>query len=266
MELLILIEACVDSVESARAALAGGADRLELCDNLIEGGTTPSAGMIAACRDAIPLPLFVMIRSRGGDFICSDDEAGVMRRDVESAVALGAGGIVTGALTAAGEVDERCMRALVAAAGAVPVTFHRAFDVCRDRRAGLDTLARLGVRRILTSGGAATALEGAGEIRRLVHQADARLTIVAGGGINELNARQLVEATGVREIHVRCAAEIAGAGPWNPDIRFRRALDLDERSRLVSDAARVRLVRDQTSHDSLTDPSPPRIAGAGPGR
>ena len=119
----MLIEACVDSIESARAALAGGADRLELCDNLIEGGTTPSAGMIAVCRDAVPLPLFVMIRPRGGDFVVSDDEAGVMRRDVVSAVALGAGGIVSGALTAAGDIDEPRVQALVEAAGAVPVTW-----------------------------------------------------------------------------------------------------------------------------------------------
>ena len=256
----------MDSVESARAALAGGADRLELCDNLIEGGTTPSADMIAVCRDAVPLPLFVMIRPRGGDFVCDDVEARVMRRDVESAVALGASGIVAGALTTAGEVDERRLQTLVEAAGGVPVTFHRAFDVCRDRSAALDTLARLGVRRVLTSGGAATALEGADEIRRLLHHADGQLTIMAGGGINELNARQVVEATGVSEIHVRCAAAVAGAGPWNPAIRFRRAADLDERGRLVSDAARLRLVRDQTSHDSLTDSAPPRIAGAGPGR
>ena len=242
----------MDSVESARAALAGGADRLELCDNLIEGGTTPSAGMVAACREVVPLPLFVMIRTRGGDFVVSDDEAGVMRRDVASAVALGAGGIVSGALTAAGEVDELRVRALVEAAGAVPVTFHRAFDVCRNRTAALDTLARLGVRRVLTSGGATTALEGAEGIRRLVRHADGRVTIVAGGGINESNARQVVEATGVREIHVRCASAIPGSGPWNPAIRFRRASDLDERSRLVSDSARLRLVRDQTSHDSLT--------------
>jgi copper homeostasis protein len=243
----------VDSVESARAALAGGADRLELCDNLIEGGTTPSAGMIAACRDVVPLPLYVMIRSRGGDFVVSEDEGGVMRRDVTSAVALGAAGIVTGALTHTGDVDEPRMRELVEAAGAVPVTFHRAFDVCRDRGAALDTLARLGVRRVLTSGGAATALEGADEIRRLVRQANGHLTIVAGGGINELNARQLVEATGVREIHVRCTAAVPGTGPWNPAIRFRRAPDLDERSRLVSDSVRLRLLRDQTSHDSVTD-------------
>jgi copper homeostasis protein len=207
-----------------------------------------------------------MIRPRGGDFVCDDDEAAVMRRDVEGAVTLGAGGIVTGVLTPAGDVDERRLQALVEAAGTVPVTFHRAFDVCRDRTAALDTLARLGVRQVLTSGGAATALEGAGEIRRLVRQAEGRLTIVAGGGINELNARQVVEATGVREIHVRCASAVAGTGPWNPAIRFRRAPGLDERSRLVSDAARLRLVRDQTSHDSLTDSLPPRIAGSGPGR
>ena len=200
----------MDSVESARAALAGGADRLELCDNLVEGGTTPSAGMIAACRDAVPLPLFVMIRSRGGDFVCSDDEAGVMRRDVESAVALGAGGIVTGALTAAGEVDERCMRALVEAAGTVPVTFHRAFDVCRDRSAALDTAgaprgppgSHLRRRRPRSRAPAKSAASSA--------RPTAELTIVAGGGINELNARQVVEASGVGEIHVRCAAAVPG--------------------------------------------------------
>jgi copper homeostasis protein len=236
----------VDSVESARAALAGGADRLELCDNLVEGGTTPSAGTIAVCVAKVALPVFVLVRPRGGDFVYDETEAAVMLRDVATARELGALGIVTGALTAPGDVDEPLMRALVDAAGPLPVTFHRAFDVCRDRDAALATLLRLGVRRVLTSGGAATALDGAPEIHRLSALAGDRLAILAGGGVNESNARELVLETGVREIHVRCADQMVGRsyGPGNPAIRFRRMPDLAETARLVTDAGRISRVRE----------------------
>jgi copper homeostasis protein len=238
----------VDSVESARAAHEGGADRLELCDNLVEGGTTPSAGMIAVCAASVALPLFVLVRPRGGDFVYDATAAAVMQRDIAAARELGAAGIVTGALTAAGDVDESLLAALVAAAGPLPVTFHRAFDVCRDRDTALASLAALRVRRVLTSGGAATAVEGAAEIRRLAAAAAAaggRLTLLAGGGINESNARELVAASGVNEIHVRCAGEVAGAGRSSPAIRFRRLVEMPETSRLVTVAARVREVRRQ---------------------
>src|SRR5687768_11521262 len=128
----VLVEACVDSVASALAAERGGAGRVELCDNLFDGGTTPSAGMITAVKATVHIPVFVIVRPRGGGFVYSDAEIGVMRLDIEVARILGADGIVIGALTRDGQVDAAQLEPLVAAAGKLPVTFHRAFDLVGD--------------------------------------------------------------------------------------------------------------------------------------
>jgi len=244
----VLVEACVDAIDAALEAEWGGADRLELCGELLQGGVTPSHGLIEAVWDQISIPLFVLIRPRTGDFLYTSDELDVMERDIRVARSLHVDGIVAGALTTDGEVDVAAMRCILDAARPMEVTFHRAFDVCRDRDTALASLAALGVRRVLTSGGAATAVEGAAEIRRLAAAAAAaggRLTLLAGGGINESNARELVAASGVNEIHVRCAGEVAGAGRSSPAIRFRRLVEMPETSRLVTVAARVREVRRQ---------------------
>ena len=177
----ILVEACVDSVDSAIAAERGGAHRLELCDALVDGGTTPSAGMIAAVKAAVSIPVFVIIRPRGGGFVYSDAEADVMRRDAEVAGTLGADGIVVGALQPDARVDVRRTRALIDAARGLSVTFHRAFDLVRDRYEALDVLASAGVTRVLTSGGALTALLGAD--KSLDRQAGHLACPVAGVGI-----------------------------------------------------------------------------------
>ena len=199
----ILVEACVDSVASALAAQRGGASRIELCDNLVEGGTTPSAGTIALCRDRLRIPIYVMIRPRGGDFCYSPVELDVMRRDIAAAHALGADGVVLGLLRPDGTVDRRRTRALIALARPLDVTFHRAIDVARDPIAALDDLLALGVDRVLTSGQARPALAGACVIAALVERAAGRLEVLAGGGVDETNAREVVARTGVREIHVR---------------------------------------------------------------
>ena len=148
----ILIEACVDSVASSIAAERGGARRLELCDALFDGGTTPSAGMIAACKDAVSIPVFVMIRPRGGSFVYSDAERDVMRRDIVVARELGADGVVIGGLRPDGIVDLTLVRYLVQAAHDLPVTFHRAFDLTPDLDASLESLAYAGVLAIVGSG------------------------------------------------------------------------------------------------------------------
>jgi copper homeostasis protein len=145
----ILIEACVDSVPSALAAEAGGAGRVELCDNMIEGGTGPSAGTIEEAKARLRIPVFVMIRPRGGDFLYSDVEYDVMRRDIAHARALGVDGVVLGLRDRDGNVDVARTRALVDAARPLPVTFHRAFDVARDPDRALDALLGLGVERVL---------------------------------------------------------------------------------------------------------------------
>src|SRR2546425_4916267 len=196
----VLVEACVDSVESALAAARGGAHRIELCANLVEGGTTPSAGTLAVCRARLEIPIFVLIRPRGGDFLYSAAELAVMLEDVKQAKETGAQGIVTGVLRADGEIDQDRTGELIAAARPLRVTFHRAFDVCRDAGRALETLIALGVERVLTSGQAATAPEGAEAIAGLVRRAAGRIAVLPGGGVTEGNVAALVRATGVTEI------------------------------------------------------------------
>jgi copper homeostasis protein len=156
----VLIEACVDAIDAALEAASGGAGRLELCGELLQGGVTPSAGLIGAVRDRVKIPLFVLIRPRTGDFLYSADERDVMLRDVALAKALGADGVVIGALAANGDVDIATTRALLDAARPMQVTFHRAFDFARDQDVATEALLNLGVDRVLTSGGAPSALEG----------------------------------------------------------------------------------------------------------
>ena len=211
----ILVEACVDSIESALAAARGGAHRLELCANLIEGGTTPSAGTLAVCRARLDIPIFVLIRPRGGDFLYSAAELAVMLEDIRRAQQTGAQGVVTGVLRADGEIDADRTGELIAAARPLHVTFHRAFDVCRDASRALETLVALGVERVLSSGQAATAPEGAETIARLVRQAAGRIGVLPGGGVTPDNAAALVRATGVTEVH------LTGAGVHQSGMTFR---------------------------------------------
>jgi copper homeostasis protein len=193
-------------VASALAAQGGGAGRIELCAGLLEGGTTPSAGMIAAVREQVGIPLFVLIRPRSGDFVYDDSELAVMRRDIATARDLGANGIVIGALQPDGTVDAERTGALMDAARPLAVTFHRAFDFARDAMEALDAVSALDIDRVLTSGCAATALDGIATLTELVRRADGRPGIVAAGDITEDNVARIVRVTGVREVHVRAAA------------------------------------------------------------
>ena len=204
---MILVEAAVETLESALAAERAGADRIELCVNLNDGGTTPSTGLTAAVVEGAQLPVFVLIRPRAGDFVYSDDEIDLMSRDVETAGIIGIAGIVTGALTSKRTVDVEQTRALVNAAAGGPVTFHRAFDSTINMPDGLEQLIDLGVSRVLTSGGAATAVEGADVIAALVDQARDRIAIIAGGGIREHNVGDVIARTGVHEVHARFVDE-----------------------------------------------------------
>ncbi len=207
----ILIEACVDAIDAARQAERGGAGRLELCGELLQGGVTPSAGLIGAVRERVKIPLFVLIRPRTGDFLYSADERDVMLRDIALARSLSADGVVIGALTAEGAVDVETTRALIDAARPMQVTFHRAFDFARDQDAALSALLTLGIDRVLTSGGAATALEGAGSLKRLVERAGDALTILAGGSVTASNVAEVVGASGVHEVHLRAAVRVESA-------------------------------------------------------
>jgi copper homeostasis protein len=197
----ILIEVCVDSVASAVAAERGGAKRIELCGDLLEGGITPSAGMIELVRARLSIALQVMIRPRGGDFCYTDDEFDIMQRDIETAKKLGADGVVFGILNANGTVDTERSRRLVASARPLNVTFHRAFDMSADLFRALEDVCDTGANRILTSGGQPTALEGLPPIAGLVKAAKGRIAIMPGGGVGDDNARHILEESGAREIH-----------------------------------------------------------------
>ena len=237
----MIVEACVDSVESALAAERGGAARLELCDALFDGGTTPSAGMIAACRERVSIPVFVIVRPRGGGFVYSDTELDVMQRDIVAARGLGADGVVIGALQADGTVHAGQVRSLVDTAGDLPVTFHRAFDFTPDLGAALESLIMCGVRRVLSSGGAPTASEGVPALASLVRQAGDRLVVMAGGGVKEENVRAIIEATGVREVHVRLTRLTrAPAPPGAARVKVRKALPEDEAAWEETDASRIK--------------------------
>lgn len=195
------LEISANSLGSALAAQAGGADRVELCENLGEGGTTPSYGTLAVARERLRIPLYVLIRPRGGDFLYDEPELAVMRADVEACVRLGCDGVVIGALDADGEVDAATCRELIAAAGSLGVTFHRAFDAARDQGRALEAAIALGCERILTSGGAADAWNGADRIAALVEQAAGRISLMAGAGVTVQNIVALAQRAVVGELH-----------------------------------------------------------------
>jgi copper homeostasis protein len=202
------VEICVGDLEGALAAQACGADRVELCADLAQGGTTPSVGTVAvALRLLRRVALRVMIRPRGGDFRVGRDEERVMLADLEAVRALPNPngielGVVFGATAGAG-LDLPLTRRLMAAAAPLPVTVHKAFDEIDDQLAAVDQLAALGVDAVLTSGAAPTAVEGADRIAELRRRAEGRLQVMAGGGIRAHNVRQVLARTGVSAVHLR---------------------------------------------------------------
>jgi copper homeostasis protein len=204
----VLVEAAVDSLDDALAALAGGAGRLELCARLDLGGTTPALALIERVAREARVPVLAMIRPRGGDFVYSPIEKETMHADVDAALRAGAAGVVLGALDRTGRVDAATTASLVRAAAGAPVPFHRAIDETPDPLAALDALIELGIARVLTSGGARSALEGADTLAELVRRAGDHIGVVAGGGVRGHNARLLIERTGVRELHARCEGDV----------------------------------------------------------
>jgi copper homeostasis protein len=238
-----LLEVCCASADFALQAQAAGADRVELCADLVQGGTTPSAGAIEVAVERLEIPVMVMIRPRGGDFLYSPSEVDVMLRDIEVAARLGARGVVFGALTPDGAVDAAVTRELVRAAGSLEVTFHRAFDLSRDLHHSLDALLEAGVHRVLTSAGRATVVEGLHVLSELVARAGDRLTVMPGGGIRPDNVEAVMAVAGVREIHV-------GASGWResrmghrvPGVPMGREYRPDEYLVEVADVTRVAAV------------------------
>jgi copper homeostasis protein len=197
----VLLEAAVETLDAALAAAEGGVHRLELCADLAHAGTTPDRQLLRACRAQLSIPSFVLVRPRPGDFVYSTTEHRVMLDQIQQAKDAGADGIVAGVLNTTNAIAEDRTAELLAAVRPLRFTFHRAFDACQDRAAALARLIALGVDRVLTSGGAATAPQGAEQIGRLVAQARGRIAILAGGGIDGGNVAKLVRDADVHEVH-----------------------------------------------------------------
>ena len=247
----LIVETPVYTVDGALAAAESGVDRLELCADYGEGGVTASAGMLGFLKSRLTIPVFAMIRPRGGDFVYGTDELSVMARDIGVLGSLGADGFVFGALTPAGEVDEAACAGLIAAAAGRPCTFHRAVDVAADPAEALEVIIRLGFRRVLTSGAADRVQDGLQLIASLHRIAAGRIIVMPGGGLEPQDVRSLIRlcdgAEALCEIHAGCRG-------YRPTLStFSRAsvrLSVDQLSStrvLTVDPDRVRAFREVTS-------------------
>lgn len=249
---LTILEACVDSTESAIIAADAGADRVELCADLIEGGTTPSAGSVAAAVNNVDADVMVMIRPRGGDFVYNQRELDIMRRDAEIAGELGATGVTLGCLTVDGNIDGNATRPLVEAARPMTVTFHRAFDVSRDPFESLKHLVQLGIDRLLTSGQQPSAIQGLDLIGELVAHAADQIIVMPGVGINSGNIIKVAMTTGAREFHIYTERRRASTMRFRRgDIPMGRSYEPNEYVVCEPDAAEIKAVA-QVLHRSLT--------------
>lgn len=230
-----LVEICLEDVGGAAVAAAGGADGLEVCAGLADGGTTPTIGFVRHCAEQAPgLEIRVLVRSRPGDFVHATQDVDVMVADIEATrAAVPAGtrlGFVVGTLAADGRVDADAVRRLVAASGDAPVTFHKAFDSVPDKPSALALLRDLGVTRVLTSGGAGPALDHLPALADLVRRGGDDVRIAVGGGVRPANVARIVAETGAREVHLRAPGSVASAG---------LSAGYDDGSRSVTSAAVV---------------------------
>lgn len=237
-----LVEICSNSVESCLAAQEGGADCVELCAGIPEGGTTPSYGEMITARDLLTdTRLNIIIRPRGGDFLYSPLEIKIMLEDIEMARVIGANGVVFGCLTPDGDIDVPTMRKLMDASEGLSVTFHRAFDVCRDPRKALEQLIELGCDRILTSGQQPNAEAGIPLLKELNKQAAQRIILLAGCGINETNIRRIAMETGIGEFHFSARERIKSEMQYrNEAVSMGGTVLINEYERDVTTAQRVK--------------------------
>jgi len=217
-----MLEICCDSVASALAAAQAGADRIELCETLAQGGVTPSAAKIKLAKARLAIPVFVLIRPRKADFLYSDLEFEIMLEDIRQAKALGADGIVSGVLDADGKLDAGRTRQLIEAAHPLPFTCHRAFDMCRDPLGTIDLLAELGARRILTSGQQPTALEGRDNLARFARHAADKLIIMACGELLPDNIGEICAIEALQEFHSAARVSVTS------QMRYRGAVNMGD--------------------------------------
>ena len=240
------IEICANSVESAAKAQEGGAYRVELCAGIPEGGTTPSFGEIRMARQLLQqTKLHVIIRPRGGDFLYTQLEQEIMLHDIKVARQLGADGVVFGCLTAEGNVDIPAMKKLMNAVGDMSVTFHRAFDMCRNPMEALEDIIELGCHRILTSGQEATAPAGIPLLKELIEKADGRIIIMPGCGVKPSNILELAEETGATEFHFSGRSSLESDMIYrNPKVSMGGTVKIEEYQRDVTD---VEIVKEAVS-------------------
>ena len=242
------LEICVDTIASVRVCASVGVDRIELCAGLVEGGTTPSSAFLRAARQAFPGKIMAMVRPRAGDFLYSDDEFAMMLDEIDGFRRDGADGIVFGILTADGAIDADRSRTVVERAKGMDVTFHRAFDVSRNLAESLETLIDLGVPRVLTSGGCPEVMAGLANLSSLVEQAAGRIAILPGGGVRPELIEEIIQRTGVSEIHLsgRCSEE-SPMQYRRPEIPMGAAKVPGEYERKVASAEIIRAAREASS-------------------
>jgi copper homeostasis protein len=236
-----IFEVCVYNYQSAFNAQVAGADRIELCDNMYEGGTTPSYGMITTVSSVLKIDINVMIRPRGGDFCYDDIEYEIMMEDIRKCKELNVNGVVFGILKPDGNIDIEKTSQLCMLAKPMSVTFHRAFDMTIDLMRSLDELTGIGIDRVLTSGGSNTAIEGIAAIRRFVDKSQNRIIIMPGSGINAENIKQISEMTGANEFHM------SGKMPVNSIMYYRKngismggIKEIDEYQLMISDIDKIK--------------------------
>ncbi len=240
---LPVLEICCTSIESAKIAAEGGAQRIELCDNLFEGGTTPSFGMIHQLKEKVDIDLYVLIRPRGGDFIYTADEFNIMQQDIKICAERGVDGIVSGLLTADGSVDVSRTRKLVELAGTMDFTFHRAFDLVREPEQALPDVITTGARRILTSGLQNNVLDGAIMLQNLVSLAGNNIVIMAGGGLTSGNMTAVIASTDCREFHTTAKTWVATDSTHKSLVKMNGIPGIPEDKKLIASLQEVQELR-----------------------
>lgn len=236
-----ILEICAADIDSVQAAAAGGADRIELCCALSEGGLTPSMGMIDEALKVPGIKVNVLIRPRSGDFVYTEPEKQAMLRDIEMCRKIGVNGVVFGALTPEGHVDKEACRRVMKVSEGLRHTFHRAFDMCRDPYQATREIINLGFDRILTSGQSPSALSGAELIGKL-NKAFPEITFIAAGGINPDNVKEIIELTGVGEVHASAKSSIKSSMTYRNDDVCMGAQGVDEYSRTSTSEETVRKI------------------------
>lgn len=235
------LEIAVFNIHSAIIAAEAGADRIELCENPFDGGTTPSYGTLKTVREKVSIPVFPIIRPRGGDFLYSQEEYEVMTKDVQLCKELGFEGVVIGLLNANGSIDTNRTKKLVELAYPLEVTFHRAFDRADQPLKALEDIISCGCQRILTSGQVPNAFEGKELIRQLVEKAEERIIIMPGSGVRASNIAQLAAVTGVTELHSSARKMVPSAMQFHPS-SMKETLD-----NILPDEQEIRLMKANVS-------------------